>query len=128
VARGLLIAKDRISSNLRSFGNSGVGDSGVDDKFDGAPVGGRAGSSPDSGSKPGSSFDGTASDVGRAGSSVSLAFGFGDGDFDGVFSALATARAAVRTSEMIACRFSASERVICGTLPDFSADRKTRIL
>ena len=122
------MAKDRISSNRRSFGNSGVGDSGVDDKFDGAPTGGLAGSSPDSGSKPGSAVDGTASDVGRAGSSVSLVFRLGDGDFDGVFSALATAKAAIRTSEMIACRFNASERVICGTLPDFSADRKTRFL
>jgi hypothetical protein len=107
----LLIAKDRISSNRRSFGNSGVGDSRVDDKFDGTSAGGRAGSSPDSGSKPGSAFDGTASDVGRAGSSVSLVFRLGDGDFDGVFSALAKAKAAIRTNEMIACRFMRPEEL-----------------
>ncbi len=104
MARRLSIAKDRIASNRRSFSNAcGVG-ARVGDNFAGA---GRAGSSPDSGSNPGSGSDGEDSGAGRAGSSISsvLLLWLGDSGCERKSSALATANRAIRASGMLAFHF-----------------------
>lgn len=106
------MAKDRISSKRSSFSANPRGDAGVDEKSAGTLPDGLAGSSPDSGSKPGSEFDGVASDVGRAGSSISPMLGTAEGDCDGETSAPATAKAVARASEIIACSFMPSGQTI----------------
>jgi hypothetical protein len=117
------MAKDRILSNRSSISVNRWDEAGVEEKFAGTLVDG-AGSSPDSGSKLGSEFDGVPSEVGRAGSSISPVLGTAEGDCDGETSAPATPKAVARASEIIACSFMPRDN--CSTLPDFSSDRKTR--
>ena len=121
------MAKDRISSNRPSFSDTRCVDPGAEVNVVDASAGRLAGSSPDSGSKSGAGFDGAASSVGRAGSSISLAFELGVGDCDGESSALTAANVDSRTKEMIACHFMASGFNGGSILPDLFADRKTRI-
>jgi hypothetical protein len=119
------MAKDRISSNRPSFSETRSVDPRGGVNFAAASAGGLAGSSPDSGSKPGAEFEGAASGVGRAGSSISAALGVGD--CEGESSALAPANADSRTNEMIACHFMRLDQNSRRILQDLSADRKTRI-
>jgi len=102
------MAKDRISSNRPSFSDTRCVDPGAEVNVVDTSAGRLAGSSPDSGSKSGAGFDGAVSSVGRAGSSISLAFELGVGDCDGESSALTAPNVDSRTKEMIACHFMAS--------------------
>src|ERR1700726_1160729 len=99
------MAKVRISSNRPSFSHPCRDGAGVDDNFAGNSAGGQAGSSPDSGNKPGPGFDGAPSGVGRAGSSISPPLGVGTAGRDGESSALAIAKAAIRASKIVAWHF-----------------------
>jgi hypothetical protein len=106
------MAKDRISSNRPSSCDIGPADTPFGDNFPGTSAGGRAGSSPDSGNKPGPGFDGTSSGVGRAGSSVSLVLRLEEGDGGSASSALATVKAAIITSESIISHFMRQDQTI----------------
>src|SRR5580704_18081350 len=102
MARRLSIAKERTASSRTSFSNACRLGAHGDDNFAGA---GRAGSSPDFGSNPGSGYDGEDSDAGRAGSSTSPVLWLGDSGCEGKSSALATANRAIRASGMLAFHF-----------------------
>jgi hypothetical protein len=112
------MAKDRILSNRSSISVNRWDEAGVEEKFAGTLVDG-AGSSPDSGSKLGSEFDGVPSEVGRAGSSISPVLGTAEGDCDGETSAPATPKAVARASEIIARSFMPSGQLqhLAGFLP-----------
>ncbi len=99
------MAKDRISSNRLSFSTACRADARVDDIFPGSPIGGRAGSSPDSGNKPGARFEGAVSEVGSGGSSISFVLKPGEGDCHGESPAFATPKAVIRKNAMMACDF-----------------------
>ena len=99
------MAKDRISSNRLSFSIASRADPRVDDPFSGDPVGGRAGSSPDSGNKPGAKLEGVVSADGSGGSSISFVLKAGEGDGPGTSPAFATPKAVIRMSAMMACDF-----------------------
>jgi hypothetical protein len=99
------MARDRISSNRLSFSTASRADARVDDLFPGDFVGGRAGSSPDSGNKPGARLEGTASEDGSAGSSISFVLKPGEADGPGESPAVATPEAVIRMRAMRACDF-----------------------
>ena len=99
------MAKDRISSNRLSFSIASRADARADDPFSGDPVGGWAGSSPDSGNKPGARLDGAVSEDGGGGSSISFVLKAGEGDGPGISPAVATPEAVIRMRAMMACDF-----------------------
>ena len=121
------MAKDRISSNRLSFSIASRTDARVDDPFSGDPVGGRAGSSPDSGNKPGARLEGEVSEDGSGGSSISFVLKAGEGDGPGTSPAFATPKPVIRMSAMMACDFIGRTVGFGSTLPDLSPDCKTSI-
>jgi hypothetical protein len=97
MARRLPMAKERTVSNRSSFSNVGAR---FDENLDDASAGGAAGSSPDSGSRPDSGFNGEESGAGSAGSSISPVLPLGETGSDGMSPALAATNTAIRASGM----------------------------